>query len=698
MSCKKTNEEIEKQIQIEQEFADLRFRDMRSSRYGLSPCCPLEKLEKITSRKEICDWDDNKTPVYNNKSYKDHTDTGYEDYRWVFENATIPSWVKKLCEPCTPLSSNVTITTKQMFMTILDANVTTLVDDGYLVRDKGKIYTLAKYDGVISANQTNTYFTVGYVQVPLITGDLSWIVYGNSNAADPKNGADEGEVLTVIIDKYGDGTELYEWTSITGWSPQDFNNTAVHSLSAGTKTKWCTYGISKNCTFCGEKRKEDPDMYFFYDTTSWGLDQVKTAYTEVMEWIEALRQIGAWNGEIYHTIVQGERWLDWAIVPYTGAFNNAGYCGGILSPGLGAAGVIGPQDSSWASGSGGYVDAVMPVTATGVNPANTRFWAVLDWLQNIKGVTAYDSGDGIHTITSTVVGASGLPAKSQGPPPVVQTKELLVVTFLDEAASNIVNQPYHNKKSCSAGSCAPTAVDASGGDNGSKEEPTPCWIADYNKFKTKHEEHLAISTDHKASYFMYPSYPDSVSHASFPLPLQVLMAVSSGDNGTDGLLATPPTNALLGSGGLDAIKTKNPYAANYGKLDTMGWGCDVTEPAGGFTKEHFVASLEAFWEPGAEECYNDPECISIYVKDDQGNPIECYPIYIDNREVGMTDKNGFYLHTEYFASVNTKHSIDICHCFTTTGACNQQRIDITVTPETAKVVCTKLTVDCTPET
>ena len=64
----------------------------------------------------------------------------------------------------------------------------------------------------------------------------------------------------------------------------------------------------------------------------------------------------------------------------------------------------------------------------------------------------------------------------------------------------------------------------------------------------------------------------------------------------------------------------------------------------------------------------------------------------------MTDKNGFYLHTEYFASVNTKHSIDICHCFTTTGACNQQRIDITVTPETAKVVCTKLTVDCTPET
>ena len=64
----------------------------------------------------------------------------------------------------------------------------------------------------------------------------------------------------------------------------------------------------------------------------------------------------------------------------------------------------------------------------------------------------------------------------------------------------------------------------------------------------------------------------------------------------------------------------------------------------------------------------------------------------------MTDEDGFYVHTEYHASTNKNHSIDICHCFTTTGGCNQQRIDITVTPAITKVVCTPLTVDCTPET
>tara|TARA_R110000824_G_scaffold157403_2_gene330857 strand:- start:154 stop:1230 length:1077 start_codon:yes stop_codon:yes gene_type:complete len=358
MSCRKTNQEIEKQINVEQEFADLRFRDMRSSRYGLSPCCSLEKLEKITSKKEICDWNDKKLPVYTDKSYKDSTDTGYESYKWLFENATIPDWVQKVCKPCTPLSSTVIVTTSIMTVNFSAAVIDA---DAYLVRDKTKIYILANYDGTLTANQTSTYFTVGYGVVPVTAGsNLSIITYGNTNVADPKNGADENEVLTIIIDKYGDGTELYsiDTTTITGWNPNIFQVTTTRTLANfGDKTEYCTYGISTDCTFCGER---------------------------------------------------------------------------------------------------------------------------------------------------TVL--------------------------------------------------------------------------------------------------------------------------------------------------------------------------------------------------GSEVCYNDAECIIIYVKDDEGNAIEYYPIYIDNREVGMTNEDGLYVHTEYLSSANTKHSIDICHCFTTTGACTQQRIDIIVTPETAKVICTPLTVDCTPET
>lgn len=90
----KSDLEILKKISIEQEFADLIFRDMRSKRYGLSPCCPLDKLQKISTKKEICDWDDNKLPVYTT-AYKDQTDDA--TYHWNIGETPIPSWVVEGC-------------------------------------------------------------------------------------------------------------------------------------------------------------------------------------------------------------------------------------------------------------------------------------------------------------------------------------------------------------------------------------------------------------------------------------------------------------------------------------------------------------------------------------------------------------------------------------------------------------------------
>jgi hypothetical protein len=703
MSCRKTNQEIEKQINVEQEFADLRFKDMRSARYGLSPCCPLEKLERMTSKKEICDWDNKKLPVYNDKSYKDSTDTGYESYKWLFENATIPDWVQKICRPCDPLSSTVIVTTSIMTVNFSAAVIDA---DTYLVRDKTKIWILAKYDGIISADQTNTYFTVGYGVVPEAAGsDLSIIVYGNTNTADPKNGADENEVLTVIIDKNGDGTELYQidTTTITGWNPNIFQVTTIRTLTNfGDKTSWCTYGISTDCTFCGEIRKEDLDLYFFYDGTSMGVDAIKQAWEIGEEWIIALRAIGAFNGNVYHTVVAGERWLDWAIIPYTGAYNNSGTCGGKDSPAYTT-----PDHGDGLST--GYVDAINPSNTAGI------LWGIMDYFQNVitdAPIPFYGGLDITTTNTYTGAGASGQPSISMGPPPKLQNKEILVVCFADESTSNVATggshaQPYHSKSSNK-----PTWALATSNATGSCPTclpgvPTPCWKADYAKFVLEHDNHIAKGSDYIANYFLYVSRPAGggvPGDAREQFPLHALGAITSGDNPVgSGILTTAPVSTVADGGdvdGLDAVETgPNPYVvANVGKLDAKGWGYNVDAPVAGFTKDHFVSNLEEFWTPGEEECYNDAECLIIYVKDDEGNAVECYPIYIDNREVGMTDEDGLYVHTEYFSSANTNHSIDICHCFTTTGGCDQQRIDITVTPETAKVICTPLTVDCTPET
>jgi hypothetical protein len=96
---------------------------------------------------------------------------------------------------------------------------------------------------------------------------------------------------------------------------------------------------------------------------------------------------------------------------------------------------------------------------------------------------------------------------------------------------------------------------------------------------------------------------------------------------------------------------------------------------------------------GYTACLNDTETIVVYVKDALGNVIPDYPLSIDNTIVGKTDKYGKFVHTINDASTNTKHIIDDCKCFVTTGACNQQKIDITVA-KVVKPTCTDLAIDC----
>ena len=679
MSCnKKKEEEIIKKINVEQEFADLNFKEMRSKRFGLTSCCPLDKLEKISTKKEICDWDEEKLPVYLSRDYKD------EDidptYKWLFESQPIPDWVVKACRPCTEYDDNVTFTGQSMTFTMPESLMVSAPD---YVQGTSKVYFLTPYDGAAA----NTWLTVGYGVIPA-TGDFEVTIYGNTAAVDPKNGADNKTPLKIIIDVNGDQSLLRSVDYTTaGWSNNLYeNNTNRQASSTGAITTECAFGIATDCTFCGEARKADPDMYFFYDTTSLGRQEVIDTHNVVNNWITGLRDIGAFNGKVYHTSVLGERWLDWAIVPYTGTFNNAGFCGGVNSPGLGTPGVIGPQNPNWPGGTGGYVDAVTPLTS------NTTLyeWGVLDYFINQKQVEWFNAGDTTTTATYTGPGASGDAVTSPGPPPKATSKRILVVVFADEATSPVpYNQPYHVTTS----NTQPSWIEACGGANGTTTAPTPCWNADYNKFVIEHNKFQAKGSDYRADYFIYPAYPVSPNDSHNAFPLHVVGAIESGPTG-NGLLNTPPVNGLV-----DLLQTAvptNPYVANgKGRLDQYNWGYNVSQPATGFKQIDFVTNLEGFWDPGDEECVDDAECISIYVKDNAGNPIECYPIVVDGKEVGYTNEDGYYLHKIKNASVDTKHSIDLCHCFETTGGCSQQRIDIIVTPEETKVVCTPLKVDCT---
>jgi hypothetical protein len=101
--------------------------------------------------------------------------------------------------------------------------------------------------------------------------------------------------------------------------------------------------------------------------------------------------------------------------------------------------------------------------------------------------------------------------------------------------------------------------------------------------------------------------------------------------------------------------------------------------------------------PVGFRCADDSECLYIHVTNQFGVSIENYPIILDGIDVGVTDVNGVYKHKFINASIDNKHTINICDfCFYTTGECNQQYISIVVNdtrfaaycaPDTPSLVC-----------
>ena len=438
----------------------------------------------------------------------------------------------------------------------------------------------------------------------------------------------------------------------------------------------------------------DAEIYFYYDTTSLGVQAVQDAYYAAKDWVDQLSQAQPTNDTenctggdsaksitTYHTLTFGERWLDWGTQAITGDFNNSGSCGGngtvdvngdLCGTGSNVNGnpvnvdpIPGRNFGLQDCGSG--ADSTYPQD---VAPDN-KFWSSLQWAQN-NGIQMHSFGPAGGTVATVTLGndtSGGVfnGVTTIGQAPAATNKNLLVVCFIDESTSRDHKQPYHDRSNNTSWN---TATDGAG-------NMTPCWKADHTEFIAQRNLWMAADSNRQSNFFVYPSMPSGGAGTSHrPFPLHALGAVTSGDkNPADGTLTVAPSSLAANPQLLTPITTSNPYfAQGYGALDQHGWGTNVAMVP--FTAATFQTDLNAFVD--IQSC-NDSECFLFVVKDQNGNPIEDHPIKINSEIIGYTDENGLLRWCVRDASINTQHVLDLCTCLTTTGGCGSQKINMTIT-------------------
>ena len=333
----------------------------------------------------------------------------------------------------------------------------------------------------------------------------------------------------------------------------DNEPTSVGALTDPNRPGWVD-------ELCGIKNA-DVEIYFYYDATSLGVTDVQVAFTAAQEWVNFVREKNkndldtscggsGLNASIineYHTTVWGERWLDWAISPITGVFNNSGSCGGAGTGCINGAAVDHGICNAYSAS-----DAVFPTNPTSVN---NKFWGILNWAQTNNhimynpGASGISPGGGPFAATSTL-----------GQAPTATLKNILIVTFIDEACASTTAQPYHMKPTGAipnpmtwklASNNVGSAAD------GSDAELTPCWIADHREFITYRNSFLAQGTDYSASFYCYPARPTNLSSSHYPFPLQALAGITSGNQtpvnaiGTITILDNPVNGDIIQLKSLD---------------------------------------------------------------------------------------------------------------------------------------------------
>jgi hypothetical protein len=450
---------------------------------------------------------------------------------------------------------------------------------------------------------------------------------------------------------------------------------------------------------CGLTPDVDIDMYFNYDTTSMGLAAIQNQRQAIEAWVAGMDV--TFGGNIYHTLVFGERWLDWGTAMLTGVWNNSGSCGGVNTGCTPGAADI---DHGLCPCAGSASDAVALINSGSQMSVNNKFWSAVGW-----GNTS--SRDWYAAMDETVTNGS---LTHLGFPPQLSKSQILNVNFADEsAAGNIVDgcvggmaQPYH----ASPGPVLygttewKEATDGSGSaQNGSDATITPCWKADYDTWILEYNKHLARGIQYKATMVIYPCKPIGAgpsSNSQTAFPLHVLGGVSSGNNNPkDGRygISTRPQNDIVD---LKRIEEGNPYwdtnnpnqpvthTSGYGGLDNYGWIANVRERS--FDAAIFKEELEGYWDPNRLVC-DGSECIIANVVNQNNVAIPDYDIYLDGGFMGKTDEFGRITFSIPNAGVKTNHILNLCLCINTTGNCSQQNIKIIVQEDCPPQCCAEPT-------
>ena len=463
---------------------------------------------------------------------------------------------------------------------------------------------------------------------------------------------------------------------------------------------------------CGQSVQaisNDTKVYVFYDGTSMGKAKAQESYKGVMNWLDGLNDFdvdtvhGSPDQNVFHTAVNGERWLDWAIVPITGTFCNrqtpksVGYkwTGGGANNNV----LQSVTTQSCHGGSACFETYDNTTHLYGPFPYDmpkngSRMLDICNWAHDTttySGFTVdpfYDTAEGTlvgQPMSSWVSGGSsyGTPNGSQvyiGAPPAAGASDVLVICFLDEAAS-----VYHKVSNSPSFSIGETNVTHSGGNatwsSLSVEQPTQSWKDDYDEYKMQYNIHLGTGKTFKA--FMYPA-TDSCNGSAKNLPMQALAGVHSGNNSiANGMwqVGTSPAcqchSNTIGAD-LTPIESLNPYwtgnTPTYGGLDQFGWGVNVD--MGTFTEQIFIDDLTLFLGSGGTQNICDgSQCIFIKAVDENGVAISGHPITIDGTSIGNTDAAGVVSHT-----LNAPGSIVVngCYTFAAVGSCYQSLITIEI--------------------
>ena len=293
----------------------------------------------------------------------------------------------------------------------------------------------------------------------------------------------------------------------------------------------------------------DSEIYAYYDTTSMDFNEVKNAITGLENWTSAMQNF---TGNLYHTLVNDERWLSWGSSVYHSQFT----------------------------------------AGTSTIFQNPTAMLIHDWASGLSMTNVYDNmAPGNSTFLFPGITTTG-PA-----PEAAHTDDVLVITFIDESGPSNGLNTNNVYTSDDAGSVNNSIPNFAALLSNPLDQPTPTWKVDFTAYSATYA--TVTTAGGSLNCFMYPTesfQPQSPDNQLFAL--HVVAAIDSGNQavgsqGENWQTGTAPRRLTSGGilGGvpelcaiadLTALEVSNPYllsvdayTPNVGKLDTKGWGYNI---------------------------------------------------------------------------------------------------------------------------